>query len=364
MVRSLLLGACSLALVGCGTSKTAFMNSPVGLSQADNLQVQRPAYPNTHAAMWDHDDRLHASVTVDYISGMNQRSYFLASANQRVYRPMLEWSLARAGLLAPTSTAARYALQVEFQELDTERFGAGLAGKSVANYRLVHRATGQTVYERTINSNFLSHYRSLNEEDASKAYNISEPPFLATQAAFATFAIGDGVIVETINNVRDLRHFFDGPIEEASQATWNEAYQAYLWGTYLSALAGPLVVAVEQIDPTNYIAFADKYGDGPSAAPAGAVKGALSTSGIGSRDGRERAAQANSQMLAQSLTKFVIDLAIKEDVQFTLVLPCTDSEEVADMRRQVVLSGHRYRTDNCLAYQKDRPQDGLGFNNW
>ena len=367
MKRLGVIGICALALSACGSTgggKSAFMASPVGMSHQDTLQRQRPAFPNSHAIAFDQDDRLHASVALDYISGMSRRSYFFAEANQLLYRPMLEWSLKRAGLLAPTPTAARYALQVEFHELDNQKFGLNLAGKSRATYRIVHRASGQTVYERDVDSNFLAIYPKLNEDDAERAYEISAPPLLATQRAFATFAIGDGVIVETINNVRDLRHFFDGPIREASQATWNDAYQSYLWGTGLSALSGPLVVAFDNLNPANFIALPDYDGSGPTSAPAGTIKGALSETGIASRRGRERAAQVNAQMMAQSLTKFVVDLALEEDVQMTLRLPCLQNEETTEMRRQIMLAGHRYTTDNCLAYQDTDRDDGFGFNNW
>ncbi len=367
MKRLGVIGICALALSACGSTgggKSAFMASPVGMSHQDTLQRQRPAFPNSHAIAFDQDDRLHASVTVDYVSGMSQRSYFFAEANQLLYRPMLEWSLERAGLRAPTRTAARYALQVEFNELESQKFGLNFAGKSHATYRIVHRASGTPVYERKIASNFLAVYPKLNERDAAKAYQVSAPPFQAVQSAFATFAIGDGVIVETINNVRDLRHFFDGPIEEASQATWNDAYQTYLWGTGLSALAGPALVAAENLNPTNFIALNDYNGVLPHSAPAGAIKGALSESGIGSRDGRERAAQVNAQMMAQSLTKFIVDLALEEEVQMTLRLPCLETDELADMRHKILLAGHRYTTDNCLAYERNGRDAGFQFNNW
>lgn len=367
MKRLGVIGICALALSACGSTgggKSGFMGSAIGMSQHDTLQRQRPAFPNSHAIAFDQDDRLHASVTLDYISGMSRRSYFFAEANQRLYRPMLEWSLERAGLLAPTPTAARYALQVEFHELNNQKFGLNLAGKSRATYRIVHRASGRAVYEREVASNFLAIYPKLNENDAERAFEVSAPPFQAVQGTFATFAIADGLVINTINNVRDLRHFFDGPIREASQATWNEAYQAYLWGSGLSALSGPALVAFDNLDPTNFIALNDYNGFGPDSAPAGTIKGALSESGIGSRDGRERAAQVSAQMLAQSLTKFVVDLALEEEVQMTLRLPCLENDEIAEMRHQILLAGHRYSTDDCLAYQRKLNDTGFQFNNW
>ena len=295
---------------------------------------------------------------------MSQRSYFFAEPNQQVYRPMLAWSLARSGLLAPTPAAARYALQVEFHELDNSMLGTNFAGRSTATYRLVSRATGATVHQETVEANFLAIYRGLNEDDANKAYSISAPPFLTYQRALGGYALTEGVLVETINNNQGLTDFFGGPIAEASQSTWNDVTQAYVWGTGISLLSGPVIAALDLLDPTNYVALADYRGRGAQSAPGGALKGALSESGIGSRDGQERARQVNSQMLAQSVTKFLINLALEEDVQFTLLLPCLETAEIERMRRDIVLSGHSYRTDDCMNYQQVDAVRGVGFNNW
>lgn len=366
-LKTIVAGAAACLLSSCaGTplSKEGFMETPIGMSHENTILAQRPVYPNSHEIAWDLNDRLYRSVTLDYISGLSQRSYFFAEPNQSVYRPMLNWSLKRAGLQAPTLTAARYGLQVEFTEVDTQVFGTSLAGRSTAIYRLVDRSSGQIVYEDVVQSNFLAIQPGLNEDDANTAYSISKPPLLATQIAFGVFAVGDGVIVETINNVRDLRQFFDGPIDEATQATWNDAYQSYLWGTGLSTLSGPLLVGLAQLNPFNYVALGDYRGTGPDAPVKGAVRGPLSERGIASRSGKERGKQLNQQMLAQSVTKFLIRLAVEEDVQFTLLIPCMRSEAMMEVRHQIVMSGHRYRTDDCSAYVKHGTSKGFGFNNW
>lgn len=340
------------------------MESGIGMSEELTLLSQRPSYPNSHLIAWDEDDRLYRAVTLDYVAGLSQRSYFFAEPNQQVFRPMLQWSLERGGLSAPTPTAARYGLQVEFIDIQSDVFGTSFAGRSTAVYRIVDRATGGVVYEDTIESNFLAIPPGLNEDDAHTAYSISAPPLLATQAAFGTFALGDGVVVETINNVRDLRHFFDGPLDEASQATWNEAYQGYLWGTGLSVLSGPVLVGLQQLNPFNYVAFGDINGTGPHSAPRGTLRGALSERGIAARNGTERGKQLNQQMLAQSVTKFVIRLAEADDVRFTLLLPCVGSEEMKALQRDIVLAGHSFQTDDCTAYAERGPARGFGFNNW
>lgn len=360
MIAALTLGACA----GSPLSKEGFMETGIGMSHDNTILMQRPTYPNSHIIAWDLDDRFHQSVTLDYISGLSQRSYFFAEPNQAVFRPMLLWSLDRSGLQAPTRTAARYGLQVEFIDIDSNAFGTSMAGRSTAIYRIVDRASGRVVYEDTVRSNFLAIPPGLNEDDANTAYGISMPPLLATQASFGTFAVGDGVVVETINNVRDLRHFFDGPLDEATQATWNDAYQGYLWGTGLSALSGPVLVGLAQLNPLNYVAFGDYHGTGPKAPVRGALKGPLSESGIASRNGTERGRQLNQQMLAQSITKFLIRMADAEDVKLTLMVPCLASDELDTLRQDIILSGHAYRTDDCTAYQRRDKDGGFGFNGW
>lgn len=360
------LAVALIAIGGCtnsGAIKNTAMNAPFFMSEDVTIERQRPSNPNTILLEWTPQERFYESLTIDYVSGMSQRAYMFEEANQAVYRPMLEWSLRASGLKARTNLAARYGLQVDFIDLDTDFIGADLAGKSVANYRIVDRQSGATVFEREIASNFVAIYPQLNEDDASLAYDISSRPFAATQAAFASFAIGDGLIVETINNSGRLTDWFDGPINEASQSTWNDAYQTYFWATGISAISGPAIVVLEQLNPLNYLSL--NYSDKTFASSQAQSRfGPLSKSGLSTRNGAERARQVNAQILAQSISLFLIELSASEGVPLTHVLPCTNNARVEEERLAIVLTGRRVVTDDCRQYNKSERSRGFGLPTW
>ncbi|MEM9054496.1 MAG: hypothetical protein AAGB16_04145 [Pseudomonadota bacterium] len=339
------------------------MSMPIFMSEEVTIERQRPNMPNTIALNWGSSDRLHDAITIDYISGMSQRAYLFEEPNQAVFKPMLYWALDRADLRAQTNLAARYALQIEFSELDSDFFGADLAGKSTAIYRLVDRRSGEKIYENEISSNFVALYPRLNEDDASLAYDISSKPFFAAQAAFAGYALSEGVIVEAINNNDDLTDFFDGKIVEASQAAWDDVYQAYFWASGLSLIAGPTTVAARQLNPMNYLSL--KFDDRILARDQAQTRfGALSKMGLSDRNGAERARQVNAQILAQSITLFLIDLSRQENVGFTHILPCNRSAEVEAEWQALMLSGKKVITDDCTAYDHEDDQQGFGIASW
>ena len=333
------------------------MSMPFVMGQQDNLEIQRPRLPNTDAVAWTRDDRLYRSVTLDYIQGMSQRSYIFSKPNQQVYRKMLEWSLRRANLWAESPVDARYALQIEFHDLDAEAIGLDFAGRSTATYRLVDRWTRRAVYEGRVSSNFLAIYPRLNENDFAEAYNISKTVVEASTKTYLGYALVEGGLVELINNNEALRDFFGGRIAEASQATWDDVTQAYVWTAGIGALLGPLEIVREQLDPTNYIAFA-RSNEMTSAPVKGARRGALAEDGYASRSASKRARQASAYMLAQSLTKFVIDLSLHEDVEFVAIMPCNGNEEVERAKLELMTKGIRWYAPDCHL-QGDSP--GLQF---
>ncbi|MEE2878590.1 MAG: hypothetical protein VX593_06270, partial [Pseudomonadota bacterium] len=355
-------GVASLALTACVSqqAKTKAMSMPFVMNQQANLDVQRPRLPNTDAVSWTGADRLYRSVAIDYVQGMSQRSYIFSKPNQQVYVPMLKWSLDRAGLLARNEVEARYALQVEFLDLDAEAIGMDFAGHSSAVYRIVDRASGQAVYENVVNSNFLAIYPRLNEDDFATAYNISKDIVVESTGAFLGYALVEGGLVELINNNDDFRSIFDEDIDEASQATWNDITQAYVWTAGIGALLGPLEVVRQQLDPTNYIAFASSN-ERTSAPVKGARRGALSEQGYGARSAGKRARQASAQMLAQSLTRFVIDLGQQENVEFVTILPCNANEEVQEQKYNLMVHGLRWYAPDCHLDNDHRTTPGLQY---
>lgn len=349
-----LAGVAVLGLASCAgqSAKNAAMSSPFVMDQSENVAVQRPRLPNTDAVAWMRDDRLYRSVAIDYVQGMSQRSYIFSKPNQQVYQPMLEWTLDRAGLLARSPVNARYALQVEFMDLDTEAFGVDFAGRSTAVYRIVDRWSGEAVYENVISSNFLAIYPRLNETDFATAFDLSKDIVVKSVTAYAGYALIEGGLVELINNNDDFRDFFDDDIMEASQATWNDVTQAFVWTAGVGALIGPLEIVRQQLDPTNYIAMA-RSNERTGVPVNGARRGALDEDGFASRSAGKRARQASAQMLAQSLTKFVIDLGFQEDVDFVAIMPCNGTAEVEAAKFQLMTQGVRWYAPDCSAEEDE-----------
>ena len=128
-VSALVLAASALA--GCTTE---------GVEVAA-LRQQQPAAPADQAAVWGPQDRLYRSITVDYVGAPPSRSY----------RPALEASLDRAGLLAPGPAAARYALQVTFQNTGDRHI-------TFAEYRIIDRADARIVFDKQFGAKFTTLY--------------------------------------------------------------------------------------------------------------------------------------------------------------------------------------------------------------
>ncbi len=134
--------------------------SSLGACAADtvaSVRLQQPALPADQAAQWGPDARLYRSVTLDYVGGLSRPTQ---------YRRLLEEGLDRAGLLAPTSTAARYALQVDF--LAALGSFADVRKDSWAEYRIINRATNRIVFEEGVAASFNAHYAPT----AGNAYEI------------------------------------------------------------------------------------------------------------------------------------------------------------------------------------------------
>lgn len=364
-MKRIIAGLSAFGLAACANhapTKSAVMGIPGFMNQEDTISLQRPRLPITHYIRWQLEDRLQNAVELDYISGMSQRDYLFEEPNQQLFRPMISQALKQSGLQAKTGAGARYALQIEFQELDTDSFGRHFAGKTDAIYRLVDRHTNETVYENKIGSRFIAAYPGLNEGDASFAYDVSAPGVINASRAFGAFALYEGGLVELWNNNRKLQDFFGGePIAEVSQAGWNDTYQAYAWITGISAVSGPTLVALGQLNPLNYVSLQLE----PRAehdAYAHVQEGNLAERGIGSRSARKRANQLNSHLMAQSITYFLMDLAASENMKLTRLVPCELSERSPEAMIEAVRNGERTVSDDCTAYQRGvRPSNGVGI---
>lgn len=306
--------------------------------------------PVTHYIKWYTEDRLHHGIELDYISGMSQRDYLFEEPNQGMFKPMVQGALRQSQLERKTAAGARYALQIEFHELDTDIFGRHLAGKTKATYRIVDRRTEAVVYQNVIKSNFVAAYTGLNEDDASFAYDVSSPGVIGATQAFGAFTLWEGGLVELWNNNRKLQNFFGGStIDEVSQAGWNDAYQGYVWTTGVSAISGPLLVLLGQLNPTNYVSLQLEPSQDREIYTS-APQGNLAKRGLAERSARKRAQQLNSHILAQSLTEFLRDLASQENVSLTKLVACKDADFSAKETIEAVRARMRVVTDDCRQY--------------
>lgn len=355
MLRAALTVASIAVLSACANhtpTKQALMNIPGFMNASETTEIQRPRLPVSHYVRWSPADRFQYSVELDYITGMSQRDYLFEEPNQQLFRPMVNGLLSQSGLKAKSAAGARYALQIEFKNLDTDAFGRHFAGKTDAVYRLVDRYTGEVAYERTIGSRFIALYPGLNERDASFAYDVSSQGVIGATKAFGEFTLYEGGAVELWNNNGKLRDFFGGDaVNEVSQGGWNDAYQSYAWVTGVSALTGPALVLLGQLNPLNYVSL-QLEPRGELERSAIAQNGNLAESGFGSRSARKRAQQLNTHLLAQSLTLFLLDLAQQEDIRFTKLIACnstpSDTSEIIDQVRL----GMQVVTDDCRRYQE------------
>lgn len=378
MKKYMLAGSALFFLVACANhapAKDGAMALPGFMNKTQTIERQRPVLPVTHYIRWNDGDRLQHGIELDYISGMSQRDYLFEEPNQGLFRPMVDKAIINSSLKARTAVGARYALQIEFHDLDSASFGRHFAGKTRATYRVVDRRTGLPVYENIIHSNFIAEYPGINEDDASFAYNVSAPGVIGATAAFGAFSLYEGGLVEIWNNNEKLQDFFGGDvIDEVSQAGWNDSYQAYAWVTGVSAISGPALVVLGQMNPLNYVSLQTDpmnylplglSGEDESQRAADAARfGSLSKVGEGSRNARTRAQQLNTHILAQSLTYFLLDLAQKEDVILTQLVACKDANHTAEELIEAVRMRSRIITDDCRQYTIPEKSKGVGITNY
>lgn len=281
-------------------------------SQETQIALQRPPIANNQAFRIPYDHALRGSVTIDYISGMSQYSFFFAEANRSQFRPALEQVLDRSGMLARTPAAARYGLQVEFVDLRGSFFGGDFDSRSRAIYRIVERRTGRIVSEQTIDAGFMARYVGLTEEDAAAAY-------------WLTIAVAVGGVAHYVGADDQVK-------------AWRQAYQATLWST--------LFAPASLIGPQNFIAGGDFFGNTDVPRPH-VLNGDLSTEGYGSRDGRTRGIQADRQMIRQSLAKWVMSLSEEQNIPLAVILPCNDNIEIENIKLELTVRGIPYRGETC-----------------
>ena len=179
--------------------------------------------------------------------------------------------------------------------------------------------------------------------------------------AFGAFTLYEGGLVELWNNNQKLQDFFGGDsISEVSQAGWNDTYQAYAWVTGISALSGPTLVALGQMNPLNYMSLQlEPRGERPGFTQS--RHGNLTERGMGSRSARKRANQLNSHLLAQSLTYFLMDLSEAENVRLTRLVACDDAPSSTDEIIEAIRKREQIITDDCTQYTTSPHYRGVGI---
>ncbi len=356
MVSALCLTACA----NHEPTKNSLMRLPGVMSQEQNLELQRPSDPITHFVKWRPDDRLQKALVVDYIQGMSQHDYFFEEPNQELFRPMLDYALVKSDLAAPNKLAGRFGVQINFKELKSDAFGRHFVGRTTAQYRVVDRLSGDVVYENEIQSNFIAEYPNMGEREGRRIYNTAAPVVYGA-AQLLTGAAAMALAEDIWNQNDGVRDFFGGEEKvEATQGEWNDFYQSLLWVSTAAVVVEPVKIMSRELNPANYISI-DIYNKTFANKRVRVRNGALSKSGIASRDAGERARQLNAHLLSQSLTYFLLDLAASERTGLTQIVPCHKFDGIDGEMIDAMLAGQTVITDDCAQYAKSTRNRGMAI---
>ena len=329
--------ACRRALVLFATLGLCSCASPT-----TRLEIQRPAASSLIAVAVPQDHPLYGGVVLDYVSGMPRRSLGFAKPDQELYLPALKDALYRSGLQATSAASARYALQVVFEDLAGPRFGADFVSRSRATYRIVDHKTGAAVFERSIEARFTARFVGLSPDDPG--LDLRAPPGLAATGVqgplLPLHSLG-----RSLSKAATVALLGGGPDDVAN--AFRRDYQGLVVNEGLAIISVAL--------PGNFIA-GGMIGGPEGITRAKTLQGDMSIEGYGSRDGSLRAAQANRQMIRQSLAKFLLALGADQKIPLTHIVPCRDSAEIAALKAEIVARGDRWISDDCRAYG-DRPRD-------
>lgn len=120
------------------------------------------------------DSSLFQALSVDSVSGGEETNpMWMSEVGNPEYAEALRLSLANHAMLADDD--GRYALTAELLEVDQPHFGFDVTVTSVATYRLVDTATGETVFEETVTTPYTA--------DFSQAFYGTERLRLANEGA-------------------------------------------------------------------------------------------------------------------------------------------------------------------------------------
>jgi len=327
----LFAAAVVLALGACASSETM-----------RGLQAPEPAprgliiFPESH--------RFRDSVYIEYISGVSEHSYVFAEPNANIMRQLLYRALENSGARAATMTRARYGLRVEVSEAQGPGPGTDFTSRLRTTYILVERNSGREVWRHEATSEGFANYVSWNENDLRTATQRS---WRATRAAAVAGLLPAGLdlafdVEGSINDFEDRSNDETGPwrgYDEWTEADWDAFWQIYSQTLLASALYGPVTVVGENVNPWNFLPWADDE--------AAAIAASSSGTWRNERVGSVRAARANYRAASHNVTSFLMAFTEFSDVELTPVLPCYGDAEVEALKLALMARGHGFRTDSC-----------------
>lgn len=137
--QALVLGsiAASVWLTGCATPASS-SNMTVRAADATNVRLQTPEALKTNVALRD--------VT----GGKETNPAWMSNVSSSEFERALEDSLRSVGMLSANRQTGRFQLVVHLEKLDQPFMGFDMTVTSTVAYTLVERASGKTVWQKTL----------------------------------------------------------------------------------------------------------------------------------------------------------------------------------------------------------------------
>ena len=161
-------GGALSAVVACGLllGLTACQTTEAARSQAMVADV-------SEATLIAEDSPLFRAATVDSVSGGEDDPMLLFEIRNPEFEEALRLSLVNHVMLAEDD--GRFAITAEFQEGERPAVGLDLTASLATRYRVVEVASGETVFDETVNSSFTAVF--------STAFNANKRYRLANEGA-------------------------------------------------------------------------------------------------------------------------------------------------------------------------------------
>lgn len=328
--RSLSVALLAVALAGCA-------------SRAEMRAVQTPPPAPTTAMLAPYEHPLRDAVALEWIGGVSQGSYLFAEPNQDVIRPVVKRALRETGLLAGTPVRARYGLRIEVTEAHGPAPGADFRASMAAIYTLVDRASGQVLFQTTVDSTGKAPFLGLNEQDLRESLDRSGKLLSVVNPTAAAF------VLYNLGYEWDITPWAGGELRETdlyknyskwTDADWHHFWRLYTYSVVGSLAAGPLVQGVKYANPVNFLPIASE-----DAAAKARREGRDMP--VADRSGPMRAAEANQRAVAANVAAFLLDLSASQHIPLMPILPCHGGPDIDAAKRALLEHGESFVTDDC-----------------